>query len=99
MKELVLKLPSLAFIVATRAALAGGVGLLVSGRLTKSQRKAIGGALVGIGVVSTIPALLSVAHGVRRSSRDRLKPGVRRDDSLRGATRFPRSADDEFVSE
>jgi hypothetical protein len=98
MKELVLKIPSFAFIVATRAALAGGVGLLLSRKLTESQRRAIGGALIAVGVVSTIPAVWTVARSVRRPGRDRLKPGVRRDESLEGVTRFPRSADDEFVS-
>jgi hypothetical protein len=98
MKELVLKLPSLAFIVATRAALAGGVGLLLSSKLTESQRRALGGALIGVGLVSTVPAVLSVVHGLRRPGRDELRPGVRRDEGLSGATRFPRSADDEFVS-
>ncbi len=97
-KELVLKLPSFAFVVATRAALAGGVGLLVSGKLTESQRRAIGGALIGVGLVSTVPAVLSIVHGLRRAGRDELQPGVRRDERLSGATRFPRSADDEFVS-
>jgi len=98
MKELVLKLPSLAFIVATRAALAGGVGLLLSEKLTASQRRTIGRALLAVGVVSTVPAVLAVAQGVRRSRREESKPGVRRDERLRGVERFPRSADDEFVS-
>jgi hypothetical protein len=97
-KEVVLRLPLLAFIVTTRAALAGSVGLLLSSKLSDSQRRAIGTALIAVGVISTVPAVMSIARSVRRSSRDELKPGVRRDERLTGATRFSRSADDEFVS-
>jgi hypothetical protein len=48
--------PQVAFIVATRAALAGGVGLLVSGKLSARVRRAVGLALVTLGAVTTIPA-------------------------------------------
>jgi hypothetical protein len=98
MKELVLKLPSFAFIVATRAALAGGVGLLLSNKLTQSQRRTIGGALVAVGLVSTVPAVLSIAHAVRRPKSDELKPERYRDESLSDVTRFPPDGDDELVS-
>lgn len=98
MKEVVLELPKFAFVVVTRAALAGGIGLLLSGKLSNRQRRTIGTALVTIGAITTIPAVLSVARGVGRGRRDNLKPGVRRDERLTGVTRFPRGADDEFVS-
>jgi hypothetical protein len=98
MKEVVLKLPSFAFVVVTRAALAGGIALLVSGKLSDARRRAIGTALVAIGAATTLPAVLAIRHGAHRSRGHDLKPGVHQDDRLTGATRFPRSADDEFVS-
>ena len=60
MKTLTLTLPTFGFIVATRAALAFGAGLLVSGKLPKAQRRAIGFTLVAIGAVSTVPAIAIV---------------------------------------
>ena len=60
MNKLVLSLPTLWFVVATRGALGVGVGLLLSGNLTKSQRRAVGLTLVAIGVATTIPAAMAV---------------------------------------
>src|ERR1041385_2432121 len=57
MKKLVLSPPIFMGVLATRAALAFGVGLLVSEKMSKSQRRALGRTLIGIGVVTTIPAL------------------------------------------
>jgi len=56
MKKRTLTVPEMMFIVATRAALAAGVALLISGRLKQSTRRAAGLALVGVGGVTTIPA-------------------------------------------
>ena len=56
MKKRSLTVPEMMFIVATRAALAAGVALLISGRLKQSTRRAAGLALVGVGGVTTIPA-------------------------------------------
>jgi len=64
MKELTLNPPTLAFVVATRAALAFGVGLLAAKRIPESRRRRVGRALVAVGVLSTIPAALAV---MRRS--------------------------------
>ena len=44
------------FIVATRAALAAGVALLLSNKLSKNTRRKAGLALMGIGGATTIPA-------------------------------------------
>jgi hypothetical protein len=100
MKEVDLKLPMFAFIVVTRAALAGGVGLLWSRKLSDSQRRTIGTALVAVGALTTLPALLSVRRGLRKSQsgRNELASSVRQAEELTGTTRYPRSADDEFVS-
>ena len=61
MRQLTLRLPVFGFVVATRAALAFGAGLLLAGKLPEPRRRAIGMALVGIGVATTVPAVLSVA--------------------------------------
>jgi len=60
MKQLTLTLPTFGFIVATRAALAFGAGLLVSGKLPRTKRRALGLTLVAIGAVSTVPAIAIV---------------------------------------
>jgi hypothetical protein len=93
MKNLVLNIPTFAFIVSTRAALAAGVGLLLAEKFPIERRRAIGGALLAVGALTTIPAVLSV----RRSFRNRNPPGVSQDKNLIGATRFPRRGDADFV--
>ena len=60
MKDLVLNLPTLGFIVSTRAMLGAGIGLLLSGRLPEKRRRTVGTALVAIGAAATIPAALAV---------------------------------------
>jgi len=66
MKNIVLNLPTLLFVVGTRAALAFGSGLLVSTRMTNRNRRRLGLALVAVGIVSTVPAALIVfAHSGR----------------------------------
>ena len=56
MRQIPLTIPEVAFIAGTRGALGAGVGLLLSGRMTESRRRAIGWMLVAIGAVTTIPA-------------------------------------------
>jgi hypothetical protein len=91
MKSLLLDLPSFAFIIVTRAALAAGIGLLISEKLPAARRRAIGATLVAIGAATTVPALMSVRRGARRS---RVESTTDRDKRLIGATRFPRKGDD-----
>lgn len=94
MKTVALEFPTFAFVVATRAALAAGVGLLVSRKLTDRQRRSVGAALVGIGAATTIPAVISVVRGIRRSRSSEGELPVERDSRLIGTTRFPRRGDD-----
>ena len=94
MKTMVLDAPVFAFVVATRAALAGGVGLLLSERLSAERRRALGAALLAVGAVTTIPAAISVRRGLRRARRLHRQEGVEFDASLIGATRYPRKGDD-----
>jgi hypothetical protein len=88
MKRIVLDPRMFAFIVSTRAALGVGIGLLVSGTLAATRRRAVGTTLVALGAATTIPAAFSVIRGLRRSH------GVDRDKRLIGATRFPRKGDE-----
>lgn len=69
MNNIVLSPPKLGFIVATRAALAVGVGLLISRRLDDAKRRNVGRALVMFGALATIPAALFVLRSRRSSYR------------------------------
>jgi hypothetical protein len=95
MKTLVLDVPDFGFILGTRAALAAGIGLLMAHTLSEERRRMIGGALVAVGVATTIPAAMSVARGLRRARRRQTGAGIEYDERLIGATRFPRKGDDE----
>ena len=66
MKRVVLDLPVLGFVV-TRAALAAGIALLVSEKLSTARRRALGLTLLAIGVTTTLPAAISVVRGSRRA--------------------------------
>lgn len=68
MKKIALNAPTLGFVVATRAALAFGIGLLVSERIPESRRRTIGRALVAFGALSTIPAALAVVRQSRAAA-------------------------------
>ena len=60
-----LPLPMLFGIVATRAALGVGIGLLIADKL-KDKRRAVGTALVVIGAATTVPAALAVMRARQR---------------------------------
>ena len=55
-----LSFPEVLFIVGTRAALAAGIALLFSERLSRTQRRSIGTALVAVGAITTIPAAMAL---------------------------------------
>lgn len=63
MKKVDLTLPEFGFVVATRAALGVGIGLLAAGQMRCSKRRAVGWTLVTLGALTTIPALLAVFGG------------------------------------
>lgn len=56
MKRLDLSFPEFGFIVATRAALGAGIGLLAAEKLRSRSRRRLGAALLAVGVLTTIPA-------------------------------------------
>jgi hypothetical protein len=95
MRSVVLTIPSFAFIVATRAALGVGVGLLASTRVPENRRRRIGAALVALGAATTVPAVMQVMRGRNRLEKAR-RAASGRDTGLVGATRFARKGDDAF---
>jgi len=60
MKTTTLTFPELAFVVATRGMLAAGLALLIARRLNDEQRRTAGVVLAGVGVITTIPAVLEI---------------------------------------
>jgi phosphoribosylformylglycinamidine (FGAM) synthase-like enzyme len=60
MQERKLTIAEIILIAGTRVVLGAGIGLLLSGRLNKDQRKAAGLALVLVGGLTTIPLALGV---------------------------------------
>jgi len=67
MTTLALKMPTLGFVVVTRALLGVGIGLLVADRLPPDRRRTVGLTLVGIGAVTTVPAIAAVLGSRQRS--------------------------------
>ncbi len=61
-RKLKLTRPNLAFMIATRAMLASGVGLLAAGRIPPRVRRIVGLGLLAIGVVTTIPMIRSLTR-------------------------------------
>ena len=66
MKHVNLTLPTFGFVVATRALIGVGVGLLIAERFRRSTRLSIGRTLLAIGAASTVPALIAVIRSTRR---------------------------------
>ena len=60
MKRVDLSLPEFGFVVATRAAIGAGIGLLLTGRLCRRSRQRLGVALLAVGALTTIPAALLI---------------------------------------
>lgn len=60
MSERRLNLSDIILIAATRGMLGAGIGLLLAGKLSDDQRRAVGTTLVLVGAVTTIPLALRV---------------------------------------
>ncbi len=74
MRTLTIPLPMLMFVVATRAALGAGVGLLLADRMPSERRRALGLTLVGLGAVTTIPAVRFLSKQLRGAPADTTSP-------------------------
>jgi hypothetical protein len=55
-----LTVAEIGLVASTRAMLGAGVGLLLSDKLSKEQRRAVGWTLLTVGVVTTVPLLTSI---------------------------------------
>lgn len=60
MKERALTIPELMLIAGTRVALGIGVGLLISDRLNRDQRRGAGLALLIVGFLTSIPIIKGI---------------------------------------
>ena len=60
MRERPLTIPEIMLIGGTRAALGAGLALLLSDRLGREQRRAVGWTLFLVGAVTTLPIALNV---------------------------------------
>ena len=67
MRNITLPLPWFGFVVATRAALGVGIGLLVSEKLAATPRRRAGWTLVAIGAATTVPAALAIMRRPKAS--------------------------------
>ena len=56
MRKLVLTIPEVAFIAATRGALGFGAGLLLSKKFSDTRRRNVGMGLLAFGLATTFPA-------------------------------------------
>ena len=72
MRKLDLSFPQLLFIVGTRVALAAGAGLLFGERLSPRGRRSVGLTLVALGVLTTLPSVLFVRHGIQEQPERRI---------------------------
>jgi len=72
MKKRKVTLPEIALIASTRGMLGMGIGLLLSSKLKKVQRQAVGWSLVMVGVITTIPLAMNLF------SRDEEQPAAPR---------------------
>ena len=55
-----LTMPEIALLAGTRGMLGAGIGLLLSDKLGRDQRRAAGWALVAVGALTTIPLVITV---------------------------------------
>jgi len=69
MQKLVLNFPTFGFVVATRAMIGAGLGLLLSDRLKTDRRRKVGATLLAVGAATTVPALFAIFRGRREAER------------------------------
>jgi len=69
MMQRTLSVPEIGLIAGTRVALGVGIGLLLSGRLSRDQSKAVGVALTLVGALTTVPLALQVIHSGRTAEK------------------------------
>ena len=68
MPDFVLNPAKLGFVLATRAAGAFGLGMLVASELSKSRRRKLGRGLAAFGALTTIPGILTIVRSRRTAT-------------------------------
>ena len=66
MRIIALDIPTFGFIVATRAMIGIGVGLLLAERLPAPQRRVAAAFMIGVGALATVPAVRAIRHASHR---------------------------------
>ena len=74
MKSITMSLPELGTIAVTRGMLGAGMAFLLGDKISSDKRKAIGLALVAVGVLSTVPLLADVMRRQRDASKPKQLP-------------------------
>jgi len=97
MKVIALELPTFGFVVATRAMIGVGIGLLVAERIPTPQRRMTGALLLTVGALATIPAIAAIRRSFDGRRRGGIAGSVERDEHFVGAHRYPRKGDDDFI--
>ena len=67
MKRVDLSKPEFFFIVATRAILGVGLGLLGADKIARDKRRSIAAALIAVGALATIPAAAAVLRSGKKA--------------------------------
>ena len=60
MRDTRARLPLIFLIAATRGMAGVGIGFLLADRLKRKQRRSVGGVLLGVGALSTIPLVIAL---------------------------------------
>ena len=60
MKQRTITLPEIILIAGTRVALGIGVGFLIADKFKRDQRRGAGWALLGVGIITSIPLALGI---------------------------------------
>ena len=68
MKSVELNFPTFGFVVATRAMIGVGLGLLLSDRFSRSRRQTLAKTLLAIGAASTVPAVIAGFRGKKTAA-------------------------------
>ncbi|MEO7142673.1 MAG: hypothetical protein ABI165_04145 [Bryobacteraceae bacterium] len=63
-------MPEIMLIAGTRVVLGVGLGLLISDKLNRDSRKAVGWALLAVGVLTTVPLAMDVLGKPALEERD-----------------------------
>ena len=67
MRAKLLTVPDIMLIAGTRMALGAGIAFLLANRLSEGSRRGAGWALLGVGVLSSVPLVMNALGGASRA--------------------------------